>query len=379
MANLALGKVPLEKDVWKNPEAATDGNTTNYGNRNNEGYAAANWPCQYTIDLDNEKKIESIRILLFDNLGKPNYPIADRKYTFSVSLSPDGDNYYTVYSNKDQEGGLGWYAFVFNNETHARFVRIEGHSNSKNTGFHIVQFEIHDERPTPIKDRHVQEIHVRTAIPSENKLRELINANIAQKAGELEELKNLVNDLNKAQAGFESSLSKIDFFKETKDFTDEASRNRARARNWLWASGVAFVIFLILLLYFLFSDGLTYRVLERVHSHQYVEPYGGFVLGSYYVTKAILLSVLLFVFTWFLKNYRAEKHNYVINKHKAMSLLSVTGVLTMDQLKEIDKTGVLLKALEIVYMHQGSGFSGEQSSDPPNVVTTLLHQIPKSS
>ncbi len=379
MANLALGKVPLEKEVWKNPEAATDGNTTNYGNRNNEGYAEASWPCQYTLDLDSEKKVASVRILLFDNLGKPNHPIADRKYTFSLSLSPDGDNYYTVYSNRDQEGGLGWYAFVFNNETFARFVRIEGHNNSKNAGFHIVQFEIHDERPAPIQNRNVQEIHIRTAIPSENKLRELINANIAQKAGELEKLNSLVNDLNKAKTGFESSLSKIDFFKETKDFTEEAYSNHTRARNWLWASGGVFVIFLGLLLYFLFCDELPYRVLEKVNAHEYAKPYAGFMLGSYYVTKAILLSVLLFVFTWFLKNYRAEKHNYVINKHKAMSLLSVTGVLTMEQLKEIDKTGVLLKALEIVYMHQGSGFSGEHSSDPPNVVTTLLHQIPKSS
>ncbi len=377
MANLALGKVPLEKDDWKNPEAATDGNTTNYGNQNNEGYASANWPCQYTVDLDSEKKIVGIRILLFDNLGKPNYPVADRKYKFSLSLSPDGDNYYTVYSNRDQEGGVGWYSFIFNNETHARFVRIEGYSNSKNAGFHIVQVEIHDEIPQQIKERSVHEIHVRTAIPSENKLRELINANIAQKSGVLDDLGKLAKDLERANADFEASLSKIDFFKETKDFTDEASSNRERAKGWLLASGLAFSVFLFLLLYFLLSDGMTYVILERVHKNQYAGPYVGFILGSYYVTKIALLSVLLFLFTWFLKNYRAEKHNYVINKHKAMSLLSVTGVLTMDRLKELDKTGVLVKALEIVYMHQGSGFSSDQGGESPNVVTTLLNQIPK--
>lgn len=377
MANLALEKLPIEKDVWKNPEAATDGNTTNYDGHEHYGFAAANWPCSYTLDLGAEQKIFAIRILLFDNLGKPNNPLSDRKYKFSLSLSGDGITYYPIYSNEHSEGGLGWYSFEFITETYGRYVRLNGLHNSKNDGFHIVQFEVHDDQPKLIEGRKVIEEKINTSIPSQTALKALLDSIIIEKTQVFQNAEERVARLNKAQTKFDESLNKIEFISKTHDYLKESQLNVERASRWLLGSIVTFGLFLGLLIYFLVYDNSPYNIIENASKSIATEPYTVFLLSSYYVTKAIFLSVILFAFSWLLKNYRAERHNYVVNKHKAMSLLSIIGIATREDLKEFDKSGVFLQALEVVFSHQNSGFSKDDVM-APNVINTLLHHIPQS-
>lgn len=376
MANLALNKLPIEKDNWKNPEDATDGNITDYDGHNHRGFAAANWPCSFTLDLDTEHKISIIRILLFDNLGKPNSQISDRKYKFSLSLSGDGVTYYPIYSNEHSEGGLGWYSFELITQTYARYIRLNGLHNSKNDGFHIVQFEVHDDNPRSIEGRQVIEEKINTSIPSQTALKELLDSIIIEKTQVFHNAEERVDKLNKAQAKFDESLNKIEFISKTHDYLKESQLNIERSKWWLRSSVVAFVVFLGLLIYFLLGDKSPYHIIDNASKSVATKPYTVFFLTSYYITKAILLSVILFAFSWLLKNYRAERHNYVVNKHKAMSLLSIIGVVSREDLKEFDKSGVFLQALEVVFSHQNTGFSKDDAV-APNIINTLLHHFPQ--
>lgn len=77
MTNLALGKLPIEK--WHTPEEATNGNYSEY--KANSGYSKAHWPCYYTIDLEDECSIDTIRFLLYDK--------DDRNHQYRLLTSSD--------------------------------------------------------------------------------------------------------------------------------------------------------------------------------------------------------------------------------------------------------------------------------------------------
>jgi hypothetical protein len=175
MANLALSKLPIEKEKWTRPEEATNGNIFNYNG--NIGFAAANWPCVYTLDLEMEYRLSVVRFLLWDNLGRPGNRINRRKYKFTLSISSDGLSFTNVFSNENGDGSNGWFSFRFTNDTHARYIRFTGHFNTANEQIHIVEFEVHDQEPYPLTSSNVHNIDVATGtgLPSAVRITEVTN------------------------------------------------------------------------------------------------------------------------------------------------------------------------------------------------------------
>ncbi|HRZ41374.1 MAG TPA: hypothetical protein P5228_01570 [Bacteroidales bacterium] len=377
MGNLALNRLPIEREIWTKPEETTNGNINEYDDHNGFGYAV--WPCNYTIDLESEFRLSVIRFLLWDNLGKPGTNVNPRKYKFTLSVSSDGINYFTIFSNQNKDGGNGWFAFEFTNDFYARYIRLTGHFNSANKHFHLVEFEIHDQAPPPVVSKNYQSIDIAAGIgmPSEQRMTELINNVISTRSaifeGVEEKLKMLDSSLKKSGEAFEQ----IDLIKKSNDFTTEAANNNKRAIKWLWASGITLLLFLVILIWFVFCDNHSTKIITDAAKDMNVQPYTTLLVSAFYATKAVLLSTILFILTWLLKNYRSEKHNYVINKHKAMTLTVATGILTKEDYKNTDRGNIFIQAMEIIFTHQVSGFSKEDTSSP-NVIDSLLQKgIPK--
>jgi hypothetical protein len=186
-----------------------------------------------------------------------------------------------------------------------------------------------------------------------------------------EKMKLLENSLK--QSG--QALEQIELIKKSNDFTTEAVKNNTRAIGWLWASGTTLFLFLVLLFWFVFCDSHSTKIITDAATDKNVQPYTTILLSAFYAAKAVLLSTMLFILTWFLKNYRSEKHNYVINKHKAMTLTVATGILTKDDYKNTDRGNIFIQAMEIIFTHQVSGFSKEDNSSP-NVINSLFPKGP---
>lgn len=377
MANLALAKLPIEKDKWKRPEEATNGITLNYDG--GKGYTSANWPCTYTLDLEMEYRLSVIRFLLWDNLGKPGNKIDPRKYKFTLSISSDGVNFITVFSNQNQDGSNGWYSFRFINDTYARYVKLTGHFNTANEQIHIVEFEIHDQEPPPLTSSNFHSIDVTMGIglPSEERMSELISKVISKRSTIFEGAEEKIKQLETSLKQSAQALEQIELIKKSNDFTTEAINNNRRANRWLFAAGATLIIFVALLLWFVFCDKHSIRIIMDASTNIAVQPYTAILLSAFYVTKALLLSTLLFILGWFLKNYRSEKHNYVINKHKAMTLTVATGILTKEDYKNTDRGNIFNQAMEIIFTHQTSGFSNDDNTSPSVVNTLLQKAIPK--
>jgi hypothetical protein len=208
-------------------------------------------------------------------------------------------------------------------------------------------------------------------LPSEERLSELIARVISKKntifEGAEEKIKIL--DASLKQSG--QALEQIELIKKSNDFTTEASNNNKSATGWLVAAGITFLCFIFLLFWFVFCDSHATTIITDASKEREIEPYTTLLISAFYVTKAILLSTLLFILGWFLKNYRFEKHNYVINKHKAMTLTVATAILTKEEYKNTDRGNIFIQAMEIIFTHQASGFS-EDDTTSPNAVTSFL-------
>jgi hypothetical protein len=374
MGNLALSRLPIEKEVWTRPEGATDGNVSNYDS--NIGFAAANWPCTYTLDLETEYRLSVIRFLLWDNLGKPGNRVNSRKYKFTLSISSDGANFTTIFSNQNQDGSNGWFTFRFTNDSYARYVRLTGHFNTANEQIHIVEFEIHDQEPPSLASSNVHSVDVVTGmgLPSEERISELISKVITKRTTVFDGAEGKIRMLDDSLKQSTQALEQIELIKKSIDFTIEAANNNKRATGWLIASGTTFLIFLFLLFWFVFRDNHASTIITDASKDAAIEPYTNLLVGAFYVTKAVLLSTLLFILGWFLKNYRFEKHNYVVNKHKAMTLTVATGILTKEEYKDTDRGNIFIQAMEIIFTHQASGFS-EDDNASPGAINTIWPKV----
>lgn len=376
MSNLALKKLPIEGNIWQNPQEATNGKTTNYGDF--EGFAFASWPCSFTIDLEEEHSINTIRFLLWDNLGKDGNKLQNRKYKFSLSISSDGINYTTIYSNQHLEGGNGWFSFRLLNETYARFIKLSGHFNSANRDIHIVEFEVHDTEPQEVTSKNYHQFDIVTGIPGEKTINDLIDQSIAKKSELLQGVEEKIQSLNTTLKQSSEALEQIEFIKHSHDFQKESLKNNTRSNYWLFASSLTLTIFIVILLWFVFCDKHSISIITDASKDNNIKPFTSILLGAYYVSKALLLSTLLFMLGWFLKNYRSERHNYVINKHKAMTLTVATGILTKDEYKSTNRASIFDRGMDIIFTHQVSGFSIEENSSPSIVNTLLQKDIPKT-
>lgn len=372
MGNLAINKFPLEIENWKNAYEATNGNSTMYSGTN--GFAFAYWPCNYTIDFEKEKLIKTIRFLLWDGLGNKNKTKDSRKYKFSLSISLDGVTYIPIYSNQNQEGENGWFWFNFLNDNYARYIRLTGHFNSSNREFHIVEFEVFDDDPPPINSTNITKFDITSGIPGIKVISDLIDNAISSKleilTGIDEKIRHLDNSISKS----DEYIKNIELIKKSHDFQTESIWNGRRSNKWLFAALIALGTFFFLLTFFVFFDERSTKIILNSFNNVATKEYIAILLGAYYVTKAFLLSTVFFIMTWCFKNYRSEKHNYVINKHKAMCLTVATSILSKNEFGDVENEKIFNKATEIIFSHQNTGYARDEEPSAPNIINTFLQK-----
>jgi len=371
MANIALNKLPLEKEKWKRVEILTNGNISTYDGSN--GFASSFFPTTLTFSFDEGKQIECIRFLLWDGLGTPNAVKPNsRKYRFGLSISKDGVNYIQVFTNQNTEGSNGWFIFEFLNSTFARFVKLDCLSNDANKEFHIVEFEIHDQLPLDIQSSNQKKYLLNSGLPAYDDVKKLIEESIANKTDVLEKMNLRIDAFREEENRLKTALKEVGLLSESKSFLEEAEKNNKNAKKWLISASVVLFFFCIIICFFLWWDETSFKIIEKAKTKEISESLATILLSFYYFGKAVVISVLLFILGWFLKNYRSEKHNYTLNKHKFVSLSTANNIMINVEYKDIDKKTVFQEVLKNIFSHQSTGFSKDDQSASPNIINNLL-------
>ncbi len=394
MANIALGKKPFESE-WVRPEEATNGIVTGYTGE--KGFSDAHFPATYTLDLGKSVTIHTIRFLLWDGTaGAQGRPRDKRQYYYSLLLSKDNETWDTYYST-NEHGFNGWQVFEFAKNIEARFVRLHGKYNTKNNGFHIVEFEVHDSIPpalAPPAQITNQKFLVEPTIDNNlfvNKLQDFINkhqkdisiqyeqifSKLKQDASSAEKLKT---DLTNKIGEFDKTILQLNLVGKSLNFQQEASKLKSSSKGWLAGAIISFALFLILLFSFLFCGSLHFMkisedVSKSVMNVTLTNKTILFEFISYLILKSLLVSLSIYAVVFCAKNYRIQKHNYTINQHKAMSLFASVELLDNEKLTKATKELILIQATNTIFSHQHSGYNSKETDVNPNVLASTFDQI----
>ena len=150
----------------------------------------------------------------------------------------------------------------------------------------------------------------------------------------------------------------IDYIKA---YDKEADRNQTASVIWLCvAAGICVVFGLVM--WWLYSIYPTPNDKNKA--------FYGSLLTNYIVTKAVVLSVLIFVLSWALKQYRIHRHLFTVSNNKAVALGSFTSfILTIDD--KASRESISIEIAKIIYDPGHSGYLGEKDSDFPSIINNL--------
>ena len=99
------------------------------------------------------------------------------------------------------------------------------------------------------------------------------------------------------------------------------------------------------------------------------------------LSKFVLFALAYYGTVWSGKNYRVQRHNYVVNRHQRNALSSFETFVAASGDDET-KNAVLVQATQSIFTPQASGFIGrdtESATTSPKILEMLVKQIPKGT
>lgn len=142
----------------------------------------------------------------------------------------------------------------------------------------------------------------------------------------------------------------------TQDFANEAESRETDAGTWLTRSTWAAVTTLAAATaFFLFRPDLN-----------------GAALVQYTTSKLVILAMLIAITAWCAGNYKANKHQAAVSRHKAHALKTFQAFVQASDNPAI-KDAVLLETTRSIFTHAQTGFlKGEASSEGPSRILEVI-------
>lgn len=151
-------------------------------------------------------------------------------------------------------------------------------------------------------------------------------------------------------------------------FKTEANEHLARSKEWLWATAVFGALpvgFAVWAVYF-YASGRA-----RTDTGQAIQMA---------VAKLLLFSALSYAVVWCGRLYRAQWHNYVVNKHR-QNALSTFEAFVKAASDEQTKNAVLMQATHCIFSPQVTGFAAAEAdaSPTPQILEIVRAALPQRS
>ena len=97
---------------------------------------------------------------------------------------------------------------------------------------------------------------------------------------------------------------------------------------------------------------------------------------QYSITKVVVLLVLFYIVSILNRNYKAYKHNSIVNKHRQNALMTFEAFVQASS-DEQTKNAVLLKATESIFNSQTSGYTNpDNDTDMSSKVIEIIKSSP---
>jgi hypothetical protein len=150
------------------------------------------------------------------------------------------------------------------------------------------------------------------------------------------------------------------------NYSTQADEHNRASVKWFWATIITTAITFVV------------AIIGVVVAFVYT-PSGVPEAIQYTVAKVIVLSVLSFAILWCARNYRSEKHNETLNRHRANSLGTFRTFVAGTQ-DSATKNAILLFCAQAAFAHQPSGYdTHEGRENPPQIVNPVVELLGKAT
>lgn len=141
-------------------------------------------------------------------------------------------------------------------------------------------------------------------------------------------------------------------------FKEEAEEHKKLSENWLkWTIGVLIAITLV-------GVGLLFIKPTDEGTH---------FLIHFTVTKIVILTVMFYALAICTRNYKAHKHNSILNKHRQNALNTFETFSKAAGTDTQTKNAVLLEATHTIFSNQQTGYiNTDGESDSPNKIIEII-------
>lgn len=162
--------------------------------------------------------------------------------------------------------------------------------------------------------------------------------------------------IGEAQAALEQvrrAAAEVGVAQHAVHFRQEAADHLGRAWKWLAAAGAFALLTLGLAAWTIYYYATNTQELSTTQSVQLA------------ISKVLAFSLLYFSIVWTARMYRAQWHNYVVNKHR-QNALSTFETFVKAASDEQTKNAVLLQATQCIFSPQVTGFVTQESDGSPS-------------
>ncbi len=225
-----------------------------------------------------------------------------------------------------------------------------------------------------ISDEYSNLIKLRENLAKQN---ELAKEELNRLSTEIKNLNTRLEQEKKLQEDRFQDLSKVELLKQEEIFTKAGKLNRIY--SWLWLLGIiaATIVLVCFLGKFVKDFCIDMSCVENYKTNCPDCNYSWVILelvrSSIYRIAIISIIVYLLVFT--VKNYNATMHNYTINVHKANSFAAAF-VMINGTITEKGKDDIMTYAAQAIFSHQNSGYIGKDNEPSnPLLVEKIIEKI----
>ena len=204
----------------------------------------------------------------------------------------------------------------------------------------------------------------------------------------LDDIKKLGNELNQEREEFLRETIKFEEFKQKRevatskfDFGTQAELSRNSAFYWGLGVICLSVILICAILTTLSTGSSLFQIALNVSSEsenldkKLVENIIYMEIMRNSALKVLFYSMILYLISFFVKNYNAHMHNYIVNTHKAnafSSTLSLIGTAKSDE----GNDKILSQATEAIFATNRSGYQGIDSEPHnPSLITNIIDAV----
>lgn len=196
---------------------------------------------------------------------------------------------------------------------------------------------------------------------AEKVIQERVNGLVQGITSNLNEVQFKLNNYNTLadKLGSEAAVSKYKtlFQKEQAEFDKSA-------RTWLITT-------------FVFISALILFMCVLIWTKSETESQSAFGIVQYSINKVLIVSAIIFAITLSVRNYRASKHNSILNRHRKVALDTFEAIKNSGT-DAHTRDSVLLAATNTIFGVQNTGYNTSDGNDAVTAIPTKLFTITKA-